>query len=80
MITINSSRVYAFAFIEGNRAFEFNDQTLEMIINAVGGHECYCAINERLDDVLNLREDEIMPMNFNRNGDAWGYIKRLKTS
>lgn len=72
-----STRKYIIAFIEGDSAHSFT-QTIKDILD--DSHEwewCY-ACHERLDDILDLKVNDRLSMEFNRdNDDSVGYIKRI---
>jgi PDZ domain-containing secreted protein len=78
MVQINSTRKYSVVFIEGDSTFSgFFD-----IVNILQNNDDYewkNAVNESIDQVLDLKVGERLSMKFNRdNSDSDGFIKRIE--
>lgn len=77
---IRSKRKFAFAFIEDNEP-ESTDRggvSLDEILNNKQQLECFYAIEENIDNILDLKPGERLLMKFNRdNPDSEGFIKRI---
>ncbi len=70
-------RMFIIAFIEGDGCYT-NFLTLENILEDTNDEYKY-AIQERMEDVIRLKEGERLHMWFNRDNskDSDGYIKRI---
>jgi len=84
---INTARAYAIVFIEGQstvshpavKLADFYAPTMQGEDLDLGGlHEWKYAVQENMDAILDLRQGEVLHMNFNRDSsDAQGVIKRI---
>lgn len=74
-----SARRYVVAFIEGNAACTYFPTLADILDDSEGNdYEWKYAVQERFDDLLDLKIGDRLLMNFNRdNTDSTGYIKRI---
>jgi hypothetical protein len=71
---MNSKRKYVIAFVEGESANTHFCSLSELLED--NGWEYRYAIWENIDAVLDLRAGDHLIMNFNRDSEATGVIKR----
>ncbi len=80
---INSKRMFAVVFIEGestysNPAVKLHEIYPEGHVPMGSQWEWHYAIQDNIDEVLDLKPGERLQMNFNRdNADSAGFIKRI---
>lgn len=79
MTTINSKRLFTVAYLEANFTYSNPGLNLEQVYLNDEELEWKYAIQENIDKVLDLKVDERLVMNFNRdNSDSAGFIKRIR--
>ena len=72
-----SKRRYLVAYIEGTGAYS-NEIRLANIYADADGYEWQYAMQERIDEILDLKVGDSIPFRFNRDvSDSMGYVKRI---
>lgn len=74
-----SSRLFAIVFFDSDNPTSISDITLDDLIYANGNMEYLNAMQERIDNILDLGIGETYHMSFNRDDkNATGCVKRIK--